>query len=470
MVDEGSSDPLWTSQDIVAAVGGVLRGAPFEATGLDIDSRELSPGDLFVALAAARDGHDFVDGARMRGAVAALASRPVSEPYVLVGDTLAALGDLAAAARERATAARRGAVTGSVGKTSVTQAILAGLRRAGGGHGSVKSFNNHIGVPLTLARMPRDTRAAVFEMGMNHAGEIAPLSALVRPHAVAITTVEAAHVENFPDGEAGVARAKAEIFEGLEPGGSAILNADNGWFPELESRAMDRGACVLTFGEAPGCAARLRSFAPTQTGAHVEAELHGAPVAYDLHHRARHWGPMSLCALLMMRELGVDLETSLSALFDLRPLAGRGAERVLSVPGGEVVLIDESYNASPVSVRAALQSLGERPAAGRRIAALTDMLELGPDGPDQHVALAQAAQSSGVNLVFCAGPLMLRLYEAIDPTRRGGYAQDAEALAAVLAPALEPGDVVMVKGSHASRASVIVERLAAGASAARDEA
>jgi UDP-N-acetylmuramoyl-tripeptide--D-alanyl-D-alanine ligase len=318
--------------------------------------------------------------------------------------------------------------------------------------------------------MPRHTRAAVFEMGMNHAGEIAPLSALVRPHAVAVTTVEAAHVENFPDGEAGVARAKAEIFEGLEPGGAAILNADNRWFDALEARARTRGARVLTFGEASGCEARLLGFELTRTGARVDAELHGAAISYDLHHRARHWGPMSLCALLMMGELGVALETALGALADLRPLAGRGAERILTIDGGEVVLIDESYNASPVSVRAALQSLGERPAAGRRIAALTDMLELGPDGPDQHVALAQAAQSSGVNLVFCAGPLMLRLYEAIDPTRRGGYAQDAEALAAVLAPALEPGDVVMVKGSHASRASVIVERLAAGASAARDEA
>ncbi|HEY2049430.1 MAG TPA: UDP-N-acetylmuramoyl-tripeptide--D-alanyl-D-alanine ligase [Caulobacteraceae bacterium] len=451
--------PLWTSAEIAAATGGTLHGPEFEAFGIDIDSRELAPGDLFVALPAARDGHDFAPAAQARGAAGVLASRPVSESYVLVDDTLAALGRLAEAARTRASAARRGAVTGSVGKTSVTQAVLAGLRQAGGAHGSVRSFNNHIGVPLTLARMAPDTRRAIFEMGMNHPGEIAPLSRLVRPHAVAITTVEAVHVENFPDGEAGVARAKAEILEGLEPGGAAILNADNRWFDELEVRARRAGARVLAFGSASQAAARLTGFARTAEGARVDAEVLGRPVVIALRQTAPHWGPMSLCALLMMIELGVPLEAGLEALAGFEPLAGRGAELRLKWGDGEIVLVDESYNASPVSMSSALRALGARSVAGRRIAVLTDMLELGPDAGAAHRSLANVIAAEPIDAVFCAGPLMQNLYEALDPTRRGGYAAEAGALIGDIGAALAPGDVVMVKGSHASRASAIVAAL-----------
>jgi UDP-N-acetylmuramoyl-tripeptide--D-alanyl-D-alanine ligase len=460
---------LWTSAQIEAATGGRLSGAPFEVRGLDIDSRELAPGDLFVALLAARDGHDFVEAALARGAAGSLVSQPVEEPYIEVDDTLAALGRLAGAARDRAPRARRGAVTGSVGKTSVTQAVLAGLRLAGGAHGSVRSFNNHIGVPLTLARMPPDTRAAVFEMGMNHAGEIAPLSRLVRPHAVAITTIEAVHVENFADGEAGVAGAKAEILEGLEPGGAAILNADNRWFGVLAAAAASRGARIRAFGRSSDCAARLIDFSHYGPGARVRAELDGRQVTFTLRHTAFHWGLTSLCALLMMVELGAPLDTALAALEDLTPLAGRGEEHSLATAGGAFVLIDESYNASPVSVTSALLSLGARPAVGRRIAALTDMLELGAGAPDLHASLASAVEEAGIDAVYCAGPLMRHLYEAVDPARRGGYAHSAEALVAVLASAIGPGDVVMVKGSHASQASNIVEALVRGAVAAMDE-
>jgi UDP-N-acetylmuramoyl-tripeptide--D-alanyl-D-alanine ligase len=451
--------PLWTSAEIEKATGGTLYGPAFDVSGLDIDSRELAPGDLFVALPAARDGHDFVQAARARGAAGVLASRPVIEPYILVDDTLAALGRLAAAARLRATAARRGAVTGSVGKTSVTQAVLAGLRLAGGAHGSVRSFNNHIGLPLTLARMPPDARRAIFEMGMNHAGEIAPLSRLVRPHAVAITTVEAVHVENFPDGEVGVARAKGEIFEGLELDGAAVLNADNRWFGELAASARRAGARVLAFGAAPDAAARLTGFSPTAEGARVDAEIFGRPVTIALRQSAPHWGPMSLCALLMMMELGVPLETGLEALAGFEPLAGRGAELRLPWRDGEIVLVDESYNASPVSMSSALRALGARRAAGRRIAVLTDMLELGPDADPAHRDLASVIADQPIDAVFCAGPLMRGLYEALDPTRRGGYAPEAGALIDDIGAALAPGDVVMVKGSHASRASAIVAAL-----------
>ncbi|HEY1926758.1 MAG TPA: UDP-N-acetylmuramoyl-tripeptide--D-alanyl-D-alanine ligase [Caulobacteraceae bacterium] len=459
MTDGRGRSPLWTSAEIEAATGGVLHGPSFDAFGIDIDSRELAQGDLFVALPASRDGHDFVDAARARGAAGVLASRPVAEPYVVADDTLAALRRLAEAARKRASAARRGAVTGSVGKTSVTQAVLAGLRRAGGAHGSVRSFNNHIGVPLTLARMAPDTRRAIFEMGMNHAGEISPLSRLVRPHAVAITNVEAVHVEYFEDGEAGVARAKAEILEGLEPNGAAILNADNRWFAEVTSLAGRAGARVLSFGVAPDCAARLTGFSPTGSGARVEAEVLGRPIAFMLRQSAPHWGPMSLCALLMMMELDVPLETGIEAMAAFEPLAGRGAERRLPWKGGEILLVDESYNASPVSMSSALRALGARPAVGRRIAVLTDMLELGADSGPAHRGLASVIEAEPIDAVFCAGPLMRGLFEALDPTRRGGYAPEAGALIDDLGAALAPGDVVMVKGSHASRASAIVAAL-----------
>jgi UDP-N-acetylmuramoyl-tripeptide--D-alanyl-D-alanine ligase len=453
------SEPLWSSADIVAAAHGRPSGPSFVATGIAIDSREVAHGDLFVALADARDGHDFIPGALAAGASGSLVSRQASGPAVVVADTLVALADLGAAARDRAPAARRGAVTGSVGKTSVTQAVLAGLKLAGDAHGSVKSFNNHIGVPLTLARMPATTRRAVFEMGMNHAGEIAPLSRLVRPHAVAITNVEAVHVENFADGEAGVARAKAEIFLGLEPDGAAILNADNAWAGELAKAAQAKGGRVRTFGAGAGADARLVRFSATVGGAEVTGVIDGAPLDYTLRQSAPHWGPMSLCALLMLGALGVDLDLAVRALAEFEPLAGRGVTMTLHGPRGAFTLVDESYNASPVSVAAALTALGARPAQGRHIAALTDMLELGGDAPARHAALAGDIDAAGVDLVFCAGPLMRSLWEALPKDRRGAWAPSAADLAPVLNAAVAAGDVIMIKGSKASKASLLVQEL-----------
>jgi UDP-N-acetylmuramoyl-tripeptide--D-alanyl-D-alanine ligase len=455
--------PLWTSDEIVAATRGRLEGGAFAAVGVSIDSRELTRGDLFVALAGERDGHDFVPAAVARGAAGSLTARPVEGPCVVVADPLEGLRRMGEAARCRASRARRGAVTGSVGKTSVTQAVRAGLDRAGPAHGSVKSYNNHIGVPLTLARMPATTERAIFEIGMNHEGEITPLSLMVRPHAVAITNVEAVHVENFPDGEAGVARAKAEILDGLEPGGQAILNADNRWFDALKAEARRRGAKVRAFGRAKGADAQLIRFAPAPGGASVEAQIDNARVEFPVRQSAPHWGPMSLCALLMMRALNVDLETGITALGAFEPLAGRGAARALMGPRGRFILIDESYNASPVSVAAALANLGARATSGRRIAALTDMLELGPDSALRHAELAQAVESAGVDLVFCAGPLMKSLYEALPAGRRGAWAAAAEDLLPALTEALGPGDVLMVKGSRDSRAAALVARLVKGA-------
>jgi len=455
------SDPLWTSAEIAAATGGRLEGPAFAVDGVSIDTRSIEPGDLFVALAGVRDGHEFVPQALAAGAAASLAAKPVEGAGILVADTFKALEKLGEAARERAPQVRRGAVTGSVGKTSVTQAIRAGLERAGRAHSSVKSYNNHIGVPLTLARMPRDTERAIFEIGMNHAGEITPLSRFVRPHAVAITTVGPVHTENFPDGESGVARAKAEIFAGIEPGGVAVLNADNRWFDFLGEQAHKAGAGVRSFGRDVSCDAQLVDFVPESGRAIVRARLHGKALDFPILQTGFHWGPNSMAVLLMLEALGVSLDDSLAALGAFEPLAGRGAERAVRLPGGAFTLIDESYNANPVSMAAAFASLGARKAAGRRIVALTDMLELGPEGPAFHAGLAAPLDAAGVDLVFAAGPLMKSLWDALPPTRRGGYANTAAELAPLVGAAVEPGDLVMVKGSNGSRAGAVAAALAA---------
>jgi len=428
------ADALWTSRDIAAVTGGRQVGPAFEATGVSIDSREVVSGDLFVALTGERDGHLFTPGALSAGASGVLASKPVNGPHVLVQDTLKALEALGAAARDRSLALRA-AVTGSVGKTSVTQAIAAGLAAAGRWHSSVKSYNNHIGVPLTLARMPWATERAVFEIGMNHADEISPLSKMVRPEVVVVTTVGPVHIENFPDAEAGVARAKAEIFDGVEPGGVAILNADNRWFDLLALSARAAGARVLSFGSGEGCDARLLDFSSANGHASVRATIHGQSVSFPLLQTGLRWGLNSLCALLALEAVRID--------------------------GGAFTLIDESYNANPISMAAALKTLGVRQERGRRIVALTDMLELGPEAPAFHAALAAPIEAANVDQVFCAGPMMKSLWDALPPTRRGGYADSAADIAPLIASAVEPGDLVMVKGSNGSRASVIAAALAA---------
>ncbi len=462
MGDLSVTAPLWTSDEIAAATGGRATGA-FAATGVSIDTRSLEAGDLFVALAGARDGHEFIPAALSSGAAGSLTTRPEQGPCVVVDDTLEALRRLGEAARARARAARRGAVTGSVGKTSVTQAVRAGIERAGPAHGSVKSYNNYIGVPLTLARMPASTRRAIFEIGMNHADEITPLSRMVQPHAVAITTVDAAHIENFSDGEAGIAAAKAEIFAGLDRGGTAILNGDNRWFDHLKAAARRAGAKTRVFGKAQGADAQLIRFSTAPGGASVEARVDGRAVEFPIRQSGHHWGPMSLCALLMMRALDVDLDTAVAALGEFEPLAGRGAVRSAPVAGGAVTLIDESYNASPVSVIAAVAGLGGRATTGRRIVALTDMLELGDSAAAFHAALADPIEAAGIDLVFCAGPLMRSLWDVLPGAVRGGWAADARSLAPVLIEALRAGDTIMIKGSNASRADLLVKALGAGA-------
>ena len=354
---------LWTSDEISAATGGKLAGRPFAATGVSIDTRTLEPGDLFVALAGVRDGHEFVEQAMSKGAAGVLASRQVFGSAVMVDDVLAALERLGVAARDRTPKARRGAVTGSVGKTSVTQAIMAGLKLAGRAHSSVKSYNNHIGVPLTLARMPRDAERAVFEIGMNHADEIAPLAGMVRPHAAVVTTVGPVHVENFPDGEAGVAKAKAEIFQGLWSGGVAVLNADDRWFSLLKTEAEKAGAQIRTFGHGEHCDARLIDFQGQAGHAVIQARFHGKGLDFPLLQTGFHWGPeFNGCASYVLEALDVDLGDSLAALGSFQPLEGRGAEQTVHLVAGDFTLIDESYNANPISMASAIATLGARAA------------------------------------------------------------------------------------------------------------
>ena len=478
------SEPLWTSQEIAAATGGAPLGAPFAVTGLSIDTRTLQPGELFVALTGERDGHDYVETAVAAGAGGALVSRDLKAVCaVKVNDTLQGLGRLANAARDRSSACRC-AVTGSVGKTGVTQAIAAALRLAGRSHAPVKSFNNHIGVPLTLAALPRDAAFAVFELGMNHAGEIGPLSRLVRPHVAVVTTVGPVHVENFPDGEAGVARAKAEIFEGLARGGVAVLNADDTWFELLAEAARGAGARVLSFGSGKGCDAQLIDFSPSPLrggsgwgaapetsaeaaphpnpspqgdGARVVAKLRGREMSFPIAQSGAHWGSNSLAVLLAVEALGAPLACALDALAGFAPLAGRGATRRVAVPGGELTLVDESYNANPVSMRAAIATLAQAPP--RRIAVLTDMLELGPDAARHHAELAEPIRAADVAATYLAGPSMRHLHDALPHGRRGVWAYDAAELAPAVLAGVRPGDTVMVKGSNGSRASLIVEAL-----------
>ena len=451
---------LWTAANLAKATGGRASRA-FQAHGVSIDTRSLEPGDLFIALGGARDGHEFVAQAMASGAAGVLASRPVDAPHVLVPDTFLALQALGIAARERASQARRAAITGSVGKTSVTQAVAAGLARAGRAHASVKSYNNHLGVPLTLARMPADTERAVFEIGMNHADEITPLSGLVRPHVVAVTTVGPVHVENFPDGETGVARAKAEIFDGAVPGAVAVLNADNRWFGCLAARARARGLVVRSFGWAEGADARLTDFGVEAGRGVILGEIDGRPVDLTLSQTGAHWGLNAMAVMLLLEALDVSQQDGLAALSAFEALPGRGAESLIRSVRGDFTLIDESYNANPISMAATIGSLGVRRALGRRFLALTDMLELGDEGARFHADLARPIADAGIDLVFCAGPLMKSLWDALPSTRRGGYAVEALELAPMISAAVGQGDLVMVKGSNGSRAGLVAGALRA---------
>ena len=459
------TQPLWTFDELASATGGTLTGAlSGAASGVNFDSRAVVPGDIFLALKGERDGHDFVPQAFQAGAAIAVTRRPVpGGTCLLVPDVQNALEDMAVFARERAVGAKRGAVTGSVGKTSVTQMVMQGLVRAGRAHSAVKSFNNHIGVPLTVARMPADTERAVFEIGMNHAHEITPLAECVAPHAVVITTVGGVHTENFPDGEAGVARAKAEIFDGLLPGGLAILNADNPWFDFLGQRAREAGALIAAFGDSGGVDARLVSHRIAGDRAQIVAHFHGNELNFELAHTGRHQALNAMAVLLMLEALDVDLETAIDALEGFAALDGRGKVVTKAFKAGDLTVIDESYNANPMSMTATLNSLGgrDKPQGSRKIVVLTDMLELGPDEATLHAALGPVIEGVDVDRVYLAGPLMQNLWHVLPSSLRGGYAASAAELVDSLKQDLQGGDVVMIKGSNGSKAGLIAKALLA---------
>jgi UDP-N-acetylmuramoyl-tripeptide--D-alanyl-D-alanine ligase len=463
-----SARPLWTVDAMAHATRAERVGAlPMAVDGLSIDTRTIGRGDAFFAIKGDnRDGHDFVSAALAAGAGLAVvaadqrAAMPAQAPLLLVPDVLDALRDLARTARARTDAKVIG-VTGSVGKTGTKEALRLALTPSGETHASAASYNNHWGVPLSLARCPEAVRFAVFEMGMNHAGEIEPLTKLVRPQVAIITTVEPVHLEFFGTLEA-IADAKAEIFAGIEPGGAAVLNRDNAQFSRLKASAERVGvARIVTFGEHARADARLVKVSLHPDCSTVQARILGTDVTYKLGAPGKHLVLNSLAVLAAVALTEADLALAALALTKLTPPSGRGARKTLELNGGTALLIDESYNANPASMRAALALLGQAPitARGRRIAVLGDMLELGPSGADLHRALAKAAVASGVDLVFCSGPLMRALWEALPSERRGGYADTAAALESHVLAAVRAGDAVMIKGSLGSRMGPIVKAL-----------
>ena len=459
---------LWTVEGMAAAIGAEREGAlPLSVPGISIDSRTLAPGDAFFAIQGDhRDGHDFVAAAlaSKAGLAVAAADRrselPQDVPLLVVPDVLAALRALAAAARARLQGKVIG-VTGSVGKTGTKEALRLALSQDGETHASAASYNNHWGVPLSLARCPASARYAVLEMGMNHAGEIVPLSRLARPQVAIITTVAPVHLEFFGS-LAKIADAKAEIFLGLEAGGAAVINRDNSQFARLKRRAKEAGvARIVSFGEHEQADARLIKCALHPGCSAVQADILGTELTYKIGAPGRHLVHNSLAVLAAAVLVGADLALAALALADFKPASGRGAAFEIDLPGGPATVIDESYNANPASMAAALALLGQRPvgARGRRIAVLGDMLELGPRGRALHRGLLAPVDANAIDLVFCCGPLMRALWRALPASRRGGYAEDSAALEPQVLSAVGAGDVVMVKGSLGSRMAPVVKAL-----------
>lgn len=463
------TDALWSFDDLAAAADGTADGDPTKLiSGFSLDSRGLSLGEVFVALKDQRDGHEFVSSAFANGAAAALVARDYTRQsgdgaLIRVNDTLRGLENIGRAARARlAPDARVIAVTGSAGKTGTKEMLRSCLARLGRTHAADKSFNNHWGVPLTLARMPAATRYGVFEIGMNHPGEITPLSQMVRPHVAIVTTVEAVHLEQFAS-VAEIAEAKAEIFAGIVAGGAAVLNRDNAHFDLLVRRAVERGVRVVSFGHQAEADVRCVDVDLGPEGSRVTARFAGRQIVYDVAMPGAHIVQNSLAVLAAMHEAGADAGEAISALADMQAPAGRGTRTQLPAPDGAILLIDESYNANPASMRAALSVLGTVPRAqySRRIAVLGDMLELGADSPALHADLKEAVDAAGADLVFACGPQMAHLFEALPDGRRGAWAAQSSGIAEVLLTTVAAGDVVMIKGSNGSRMAPLVAAMKA---------
>ncbi|MBV1689129.1 UDP-N-acetylmuramoyl-tripeptide--D-alanyl-D-alanine ligase [Novosphingobium sp. G106] len=472
-VDEADDLPLalWDAISIARAVKGVAN-ADFQVSGVEIDSRDVLPGDLFFALKGENmDGHRFLEMAFAKGAAAAVVDRPVDYPHILVSDTTAALEALAKASRAR-TSAQIVGVTGSVGKTGVKEAIFAALDRSsrGAAHRSVKSYNNHVGVPLSLARMPSRSRFGIFEMGMNHSGEIAALTRQVRPHVAVVTTIAPAHIEMLGSEEA-IADAKGEIFEGVEPGGVAIIPADSPHYARLKAKAEQYFLTVVGFGRSAHADVRLLdTIAAANGGSLVTADMGDRRVCYTIAEPGEHWVMNSLAVMAAVRAAGGDLGAAGVALADMAGLAGRGARvEIEAQDGGHALLIDESYNANPASMRATLAQLGKT-AARRRIAVLGSMKELGEHGPAFHAALAQPLTDAHVDFAVLVGDEMKALADELGkspvaelgkPVRFAHCQNPAEARQALAEFGVESGDAILVKGSNSVGLGALVKALAA---------
>lgn len=444
------SDPLWTGEEISSATGGKLVG-DWVVGGVSIDTRSIKPGDLFVALTDQRDGHEFVGQAFMNGAAGCLVAKDVGRPAVIVDDVLVALEKLGVAARER-TNAQCAAITGSVGKTSVKEMLARIFRAAGPAHWSVKSFNNHWGVPLTLARMPKETERAIFEIGMSTPGEIAPRSRMVRPHVAMITRISPAHILNMGSMEA-VADEKADIAAGLVDGGAMILPAEDKYFDRLKAAVtkLQPGLVVRTFG-GRGSDAFVISYQSDGVTSSIRLNIAGAEVEVNIDAVGEHWAGNTALALLAASLMGIPAPDAASALSGYAPPEGRGGAEVIALEaGGEAVLVDDSYNANPDSMRAALEGFSRRP--GRKIVALGEMLELGPESAKLHADLAAPIVAAGVSIVVLSGDALKPLADELSSRNKGVDVlladNPAEATEAVR-KVIRPGDTVLIKGSNAS--------------------
>lgn len=467
-----ASNTIWSAKEAAVATGGQASGE-WMATSLSIDTRSLEQGALFVALKGDNgDGHAYVADALKKGAVAALVDYAVegidAKKLLIVDNTLIALQKLGEAGRQR-TSAKIIGVTGSVGKTGTKEMLATAFSAQGQTHASVKSFNNHWGVPFSLASMHAGSDFGIFEMGMNNPDEITPLSHLVKPDIAIITNVESVHAGNFAKGEEGIADAKSEIFNGMRHGAVAILNRDNIWFEKLRGKAQDKGLHIVSFGEDKHADARLTGFLVAANGSRVDADIMGDKVSFTMQSTGKHLALNALSVLAAVKLSGGDLNKAAREIGKIEPLPGRGKREMIDVgdANNPVILIDESYNASPVAMKAAFKVLAmiDPGRGGRRIAILGDMYELGADAPRLHQELIMPLEAAGVQLVYTSGPLMKNLYNALPKEKRGAHIDDTRELASIVPDVLRPGDVVMVKGSRGPgekpRMQLVVEALRA---------
>ncbi|TAK07814.1 MAG: UDP-N-acetylmuramoyl-tripeptide--D-alanyl-D-alanine ligase [Rhizorhabdus sp.] len=450
--------PLWTAFDIAAATDGEVHGG-FEATGVAFDSREIGPGDLFIALSGeSTDGHRFLDKAYAAGAAGAIVSETANGPHVRVADTVTALDALGAAARARMPGKVIG-VTGSVGKTGTKEALFACLDRwqPGHVHRSVKSYNNHTGVPLSLARMPADTRIGIFEMGMNHAGELAALTRLVRPHVAIVTAIAPAHSAFFAS-EADIADAKGEIFQGLEAGGTAIIPYDSPHRDRLIAAARPYAARILTFGMAREADIHAQEVIPLDKGTLVSLILPDAELTFTIAPPGDHWVSNAMAVIGAVWAVGGDLAAAGLAFAEMEGLPGRGQRSRISIGDGHALIIDESYNANPASMAATIKMLGEEKAE-RRIVVLGEMRELGAGSAGYHAGLAGPLREAGVDYALLVGPEMAPLANALEGRIDFAHVPDAGAALDSVDALLAPGDAILIKGSNAIGLSRLVEHL-----------